>query len=84
MSANKDNPQALVSDECCVPKFCWHQQVGDTLAVELHRRPDRALNTHLIPTKTRAPISIEPLVALAEIRADDVATASVGVTAVNT
>lgn len=79
MSANKDNPQALVSDEC----RCWQQQAANTLAAELRRRLDRAVNTHPLPTKTRAPISIEPLVALAEIRADDVATASVGVTAMN-
>lgn len=83
MSADKDNPQALVSDERSVPKFCWQQQAADTLAVELRRRPDRAVNTHPLPTKTRAAISIEPLVALAEIRADDVAAASVGVTAMN-
>lgn len=34
------------------------------------------------PTETRAPVSVEALVALAEVRADDVAAASVGVTPV--
>lgn len=46
-------------------QHCWHALVE---------------NTHPLPTKTRVSISIEALVALAEIRANDVATASVGLT----
>ncbi len=40
--------------------------------------------TNLLPTKARVSISIEALVALTEIRANDVSTASVGVTPVTT
>lgn len=41
-------------------------------------------HTTLSPTEARAPISVEALVALAEVRADDVAAASVGVAPVTT
>lgn len=42
------------------------------------------IHTHSLPTKTRVSISVEALVALAEIRANNVATPSVGITPVTT
>lgn len=72
--------------ECCVPKCCWNKWVMAQvpLPVSTSAWPANAEITHPLPTKTRMSISVESLVALAEVRADDVATASVGVTTVTT
>lgn len=87
MSANKGDSGRLVSAEGpCAPKFCWHKQLLTQVSLEVsaavgtHTRE----RTHFLPTETRVSVSIEALVALAEIRANDVATASIGVTPMTT
>lgn len=84
MSVNKDNPKGLMSGECCVLKFCWHKQVLTQVSLAVSTAAEKHMwkNTQSLPTKTRVSISIEALVALAEIRANNVATASVSITPV--